>query len=139
MVKGGDCVKISSLSIIIESNVDKGIYLFEPISATGKTRLCDLIETLKEREFKVSAYYFSDYIDGIQIERKLKGKKLFVMDRVDMYSSSDISDVIEKYRDKCLILLDLKYSHLGDGFLADGVIEIELLSPDVIRLEDPFV
>lgn len=83
--------------IAINIDVKPGRYVFSGRSATGKTYLCHLLNLLLERGEPVVTYTYRDWL----LERPIpSGKKLLVLDRVDMYPevldklTADTADII---------------------------------------------
>lgn len=90
--------------------LEPGVYVFRPISASGKTFIH---HTLKDvaRKYDTVAYTYDDYLDDISLEHKINRcngiPKVIMLDRYDMYIGK-CDDVIEKYKNKSIILLDIK-------------------------------
>lgn len=132
-------MKIKSRDIIIESNVDVGLYTFDKESAIGKSRLCQLIAVLKARGVNVDYYDYTKYCDHV-ILSNTDNIMLFVIDRYDMYNG-ELTDVISKLYNKCLVVIDSKTGPCDLYSISPYIndISITLVSPNHIVLEDIFV
>ena len=119
----------------VNINIDKpGIYIFECVSATGKTKLHNLISNhmIYDNEVVASAYTYNDKLRNIDISTIFKGDyKLIVLDRYDMYYGYG-SEYIKKFKDKAIILIDCKqdfniceYEDLCSIELKENSIEVE--------------
>ena len=80
--------------------LEPGVYVFRPISASGKTLIH---HTLKDvaRKYDTVAYTYDDYLDGISIENKISRcngiPKIIMLDRYDMYIGK-CDNIIENMR-----------------------------------------
>ena len=90
--------------------LEPGVYVFRPISASGKTFMH---HTLKDvaRKYDTVAYTYDDYLDGISLEHKINRcigiPEVIMLDRYDMYIGK-CDDIIDEYDSKSIILLDIK-------------------------------
>ena len=94
---------------------DNGIYLLGGFSATGKSWLCKELNKMSVQYDDVVGYDLDDKKDSInnKIKRICKGKdpKVIMFDRFDMYdekTKQDAKHVMQEYRDKAIILVDVK-------------------------------
>lgn len=126
---------IKSLDISISSNVDKGIYLFEQQSSTGKTRLFQLLNTLRSRGLNVFGYTYDDYMKNISKDVIPGNVQLLLVDRYDMYIGKINEKIIEVFNNGGLVLLDSKQINTGLSRYISGEIEIRLVSAYTVELE----
>lgn len=96
--------------IKIKCNIDKpGVYLFDDISGTGKTRLTELLKTYRSYGENVLAYSYEDYMSNSNIGSINDG--LVVIDRYDMIAPNLVSD-IRKLAKNNIVLIDYKGSDI---------------------------
>lgn len=112
--------------------LEPGVYVFRPISASGKTFIH---HTLKDvaRKYDTVAYTYDDYLDGISLEHRISRcsgiPKVIMLDRYDMYIGK-CDDIIEKYENKSIILLDIKDTNEATK-RADDFVYIELSNESI--------
>ena len=98
-------------SVDITINLDNGLYIMDTDSAVGKTRLTNLIKLLEAYGEPVVGYTYNDYLENKYDFREYldrKNPKVIILDRYDMYFEA-YKDVLEKWRNKAIILVDSKY------------------------------
>lgn len=103
-------VLIDSYKVKISIMLDNGVYLFDALSATGKSRLVKLLRKYESYGEKVATYTYEDYLRKVDISQIFnKGAKLVVIDRYDMYDGFGKLD-IEKAckKEESIILIDCK-------------------------------
>lgn len=103
------------LKVIID--LDAGIYIFDNISAMGKTYLCNFLKECNMAGYQVMGYTYSDYKLGLPIENILvPGKyKVVLLDRYDMYEGVGVKEINECSKDT-IILVDSKSEyHISDN------------------------
>ncbi len=124
-------MRIESMQYKIYSDdVNKGIYLFKPESATGKTMMCRNIKLLRERDIAVRYFTYRDYIDQKPVSVIPDDLILFVVDRYDRYVNNELNDKIRAVSKNGLVLIDLKQGVPHDCKLEiDGVVDINMISP----------
>lgn len=90
-------------------DLDSGIYVFDPESATGKTRLCGLLHKYQAYGEPVLSYTSDDYVIGLTISDLLKGKscKVLMLDRYDRYAGAFEKEINELAKTS-IILIDCK-------------------------------
>lgn len=99
---------INNYDIKITVNLDNGVYIFDNQSAAGKTRLCKLLKKYKVSGEPVASYTYDDKVLGLPLETVFSPEnKLIMLDRYDMYKG-DADNLIKKYCNKAIILIDLK-------------------------------
>lgn len=99
-------------SVDITINLDNGLYVLDTDSAVGKTRLTNLIKLLETYKEPVVGYTYNDYLENKYDFREYldrKNPKVIILDRYDMYFE-EYKDVLEKWRNKAIVLVDSKYS-----------------------------
>ena len=87
-------------------DLDPGIYVFSRDRATGKTRLYKALLDVK-RYKDVVAYTYEDTFDNKDLSNSVKTAKVIMFDRYDLYRNK-FTDIICKYSDKAIILIDCK-------------------------------
>lgn len=129
-------MRIESMQYKIYSDdVDKGIYLFKPESATGKTMMCRNIKLLRERDIAVRYFTYRDYIDQKPVSVIPDNLILFVVDRYDRYVNNELNDKIRAVSQNDLVLIDLKQEVPYNCKLEiDGVVDINMISPFELEL-----
>lgn len=102
-------VKLSNYFPEIDIKLSNGVYLFDNMSATGKTRLCKELRKNQTYGENVAAYSYDDYLLGIPIENFLVPNKncVVMLDRYDMYNGVG-KELISVCKEKCIILIDCK-------------------------------
>lgn len=91
-------------------NLENDIYQFAPNSATGKTRLFNLLKSYRHGDQSIVLYTYNDYINKVnlgEVLKEVKDIRLIFIDRYDLYFNSFAED-IQNYRDKSIILIDSK-------------------------------
>lgn len=116
--------EITNSRVNVSIKLDNGLYLFDPISATGKTRLFKYFQDLQTIGKPVACYGYQDKVKGLDIENVLVPNKykVIIIDRFDLYCC-DISDLINRCRDNTIILVDSK---LGLGINDSKICYIEM-------------
>lgn len=97
-------------SVDISINLDNGLYIMDLYSASGKTRLTNLIKLLEAYGEPVVGYTYNDYLENKYDFREYldrKNPKVIILDRYDMYYEA-YKDVLEKWRNKAIVLVDSK-------------------------------
>lgn len=118
----------------IAINVDKGVYIFDNESATGKTRMCQILDLLESRGERVKSYSYKDYKNGVDLDRFAGSFDLLVVDRYDMFRGA-LGGVLDCMRDKCVVLLDCKSGSVGVSKPVDGDAYLELVTKDKMNVE----
>lgn len=130
-------MNVVSREISIASNVDRGVYCFEPESATGKTRLYQLVKLLKQRGLNVDGYSYASFLDGVSASSVDRDIVLFVVDRYDMYPNT-INELIEELSETALVVIDSKLDGLLLKVPVCGLLEVTLKNKDTVWLEDVY-
>lgn len=98
----------------IEGNVDlifdlpNGVYVFDKTSATGKTRLAQLLHGYRAQGELVASYTYNDKNLGRDICEVFEQKyKVVLLDRYDLYNGAG-KELIHARKDDCIILIDCK-------------------------------
>lgn len=101
--------RIYGVDISIE--LENGIYGFNTMSATGKTRLCKLLREVEKKNGDVIGYTFEDKNLGIDLRSQVKklNPKVIILDRLDMYPEEFMQD-IQEWGKTAIVLLDYKGS-----------------------------
>ena len=97
-------------SVDITINLDNGLYIMDLDSASGKTRLTNLIKLLEAYGEPVVGYTYNDYLENKYDFREYldrKNPKVIILDRYDMYFKA-YKDVLENWRNKAIVLVDSK-------------------------------
>lgn len=85
-----------------------GVYVLERSSATGKTRLYNLLEQYRKYGLPVSGYTYYDYTQGIKLLDKVRLQdKLIMIDRYGLYNTEFAEEIAELSK-KSVILIDCK-------------------------------
>ena len=119
----GDYMKLEGLDTTVNINLNNGVYQFDCDSATGKTRLYDVIKSYQYDGYNVTSYSYNDLQDGLDLEDVVNRiqPSLLMIDRYDMFPDM-YHDVIEKFASKCIILIDSKeILSFGEYYLSCGI------------------
>ena len=102
-------MKLEGLDIIININLENGIYQFYCESATGKTRLYDAIKSYQYEGYNVTAYSYFNLQDGLDLEEVINRThpQLLLIDRYDMFNDM-YHEAILKVSKNCIVLIDSK-------------------------------
>lgn len=96
-------------------NLAPGLYVFDPLSATGKTYLSSVLAKLTNLLEPVVAYTYDDYLKGVDPELRLAGRswKVILLDRFDMYSDDPrVLEAIQQIDSEAIVLVDAKANQL---------------------------
>lgn len=101
------CIEDYKVQILVD--LEPNVYMFQRLSATGKSRLCKCLKKLCSYGEPVNAYTYEDKLLGIPIESVLVPNKykVILLDRYDMYIG-DGKDLINECRKNSVILIDCK-------------------------------
>ena len=101
--------RLDKYSVEIVINLDKGIYVFDNESATGKTRLCKILREYQAYGERVASYTYNDKLLGIPIEEILVPEKyeVILLDRYDLYEGYG-KELINKCAKNTIVLVDCK-------------------------------
>jgi hypothetical protein len=101
--------RLTKYNVDIFVKLDPGIYVFDNQSATGKTRLADLLSKFNAYGEPVASYTYNDKLKGLTLEQMLGDRKydVILLDRYDMYNG-EYTDIIEKYSKSGVVLIDCK-------------------------------
>ena len=96
-----------SIDIII--NLRNGVYYFEEVSSTGKSRLAKLLKVYSRKGLPVISYSYDDKVLGIPFSILVKpGKQeLLLLDRYDLYNG-EFKEEIEEFAKTGVVLIDIK-------------------------------
>ena len=112
------------IKVKVHGNKDHGLYRLHNESATGKTRLYNLLKQYMVAGLPVGGYSYIDLKTGTtKISHYLnKGLKLFIVDRYDMYNGQMASDIVE-LSESCIVLVDCKdIPRLGVTMTYKGIV-----------------
>lgn len=96
--------------IKININLENGLWNLDLDSATGKTRLLKVLKDFEDYGEPVVGYTYNDYLANkfdLRQYLDIKQPKVIMFDRYDKYSQA-YGDVLEKWRDKAIVLVDSK-------------------------------
>lgn len=90
-------------------DLPNGIYEFDAISGTGKTRLAKLLKELAVAGEPVMSYTYNDKVLGLDFDTVVKPgeQKLLVVDRYDLYRD-EFNERINRFADTGVVLVDIK-------------------------------
>ena len=118
----------------ITLDMENGIYVFPPESATGKTYLFGILRNLQMTGCPIVTYNYWDYTMGVKLRDKLRefNPEVVMIDRMDCFDTDeDVRSSLLSMRSKAIVLLDLKY--LSPPPFGCRFAEIDL-SPDAIEV-----
>lgn len=94
----------------INIELDNGLWVFDDMSATGKTRLYKELKKHLIYDGDVVSFSYNDFLLGVDL-RDLVSKhsdcKVLLIDRYDMMYGK-YTDIINEYADKSIVLIDCK-------------------------------
>lgn len=100
----------------INIGLESGKYVFEPYSATGKTRLCCMAKTLHNLGEPVFGYSYNDWIAGASTE-PIKTSKVVIIDRYDMFYASLEKEIECALKNGAIVIIDSKNKAYYDGYV----------------------
>lgn len=102
-------MKLEGLDVIVNINLENGIYQFCCESATGKTRLYDVIKSYQHTGCNVTAYSYTDLQDGLNLEEVVNRihPQLLLIDRYDMFNDMYHESIL-RVSENCIVLIDSK-------------------------------
>lgn len=123
---------LDSVRVKIKVALQSGVYYFEEMSSTGKTRLYKLLREYAIASFPVMGYSYSDYKLGIDFRTLVKPgvQKLLMVDRYDLYNGMFLEE-IKEFAETGIALVDCK----GDTALQCSPCFIEM-SKDRIEVTE---
>jgi hypothetical protein len=115
---------LDKLSIKLHINLEPGVYIFTNYSATGKTRLCNLLKDYMILDDTVLSITYNDVLlhkDDTKSYIKPGKQRLLMLDRYDLYSGF-ATEEIKEFSKTGVVLIDTKY---GLDFI-DDIVYIKL-------------
>lgn len=102
-------MKLEGLFVTVNINLENGIYQFCCESATGKTRLYDIIKLYQRARYNVIAYSYTDLQDGLCLGEVINRihSKLLLIDRYGMFDDMYHENIL-KVSENCIVLIDSK-------------------------------
>ena len=122
----------------IRLQLNKGVYIFDCESATGKTYLWDMLRTLTSRDdIRCISYPESKLLKSLYDIDNIENVNLIFLDRYDMYSPK-YQEEIKQLASSCSILMDCKQCENYEGRVEYCTIKmtrdsLELVGDDIIR------
>lgn len=116
-------MQLSGLDVTVNIRLTNNAYQFDCKSATGKTRLYNVVKTYQYAGYNVAAYSYSDLVCGVNFNNILSKNnlELLIVDRYDMFSSMYHNE-LEELSKRCIILIDSKrLLPFGDYYLACSI------------------
>ncbi len=101
--------RIDKYNVLVDIQLNNGIYIFDNESGLGKTRLTKLFKKYQAYGEPVVAYTYNDKLIGVDIASVLNPQKykVILLDRYDMYEG-DGAELILKCAENSIILIDCK-------------------------------
>lgn len=120
--------KRDDIRVKVDIQLENGIYVFLPYSATGKTYLMKQLEYCRGLEDNVIAYTYSDLRRGLSLQASIDALEanpdVIMLDRYDLYST-EFWGIINKYKSSSIILLNCMNESVIDDLEYDYA-DIEL-------------
>ncbi len=114
---------LNGLDVSVDVRLDNEVYQFDFESATGKTRLYNVVKSYQRSGYRAAAYSYNDLQDGvdfISVVNKVN-PLLLVVDRYDMFSDMYHEELLELSK-KCIVLIDSKeILPFGEYYLACSI------------------
>ena len=97
----------------VELDLKPGIYVFDCVTASGKTFLCSMLKTFKTLGQPVGGYSYNDVLEGRSLQSYINGSpiKYLVIDRYDMYLGKCDEDINKLVESGCVIVIDCKFKN----------------------------
>lgn len=116
-------MQLSGLDVTVDIRLTNNAYQFDCKSATGKTRLYNVVKTYQYAGYNVAVYSYSDLVCGVDFNNILNKNnlELLVVDRYDMFSDMYHKE-LEELSKRCIVLIDSKrLLPFGDYYLACSI------------------
>ena len=116
-------MQLSCLDVTVNIRLTNNVYQFDCKSATGKTRLYNVVKTYQYAGYNVAAYSYSDLVCGGDFKNILNrdNLELLVVDRYDMFYNMYCKE-LEELSKRCIILVDSKrILPFGDYYLTCSI------------------
>ena len=114
---------LNGLDVSVDVRLDNEVYQFDFESATGKTRLYNVVKSYQRSGYRAAAYSYNDLqagVDFISVVNKVN-PLLLVVDRYDMFSDMYHEELLELSK-KCIVLIDSKeILPFGEYYLACSI------------------
>ena len=105
---------------IVTIHLENGVYLFDGNSATGKTRLMELLNRISDSTYCVLGYTYSDTRKIALCELLNKNHyEVVLVDRADMYLTQEDLEFLIKYAKEAIVMIDYKGNSLDVEYLED--------------------
>lgn len=100
---------IDKYSPAVYVDLDNGVYQFDCYSATGKTRLYELLKEYNRAGESVVAYSYNDWVLGLDLKSVLSRfkPKLIIVDRYNMFNT-EYHQELESAGKESIVLIDSK-------------------------------
>lgn len=100
---------IDKYSPVVYVDLNNGVYKFDCYSATGKTRLYELLKEYNRAGESVVAYSYNDWVLGLDLKSVLSRfkPKLIIVDRYDMFNT-EYHQELESAGKESIVLIDSK-------------------------------
>lgn len=123
---------VNNSNVELIFSLENGLYILEPESSTGKTRLCQEIRKHQQYGENIASYSYEDKQLGIDIKTVLNSDKykVIMLDRYDMYNG-DGAELIKECAKNSIVLIDCKS---GLNFVADDDLCIMEMTPSKIEV-----
>lgn len=115
-------------------NIPKGLYIFKPVSAYGKTYLKYLLQQNANAGGVTMTYSLEDHVKRVDIERLVNdaGTKVLLVDRFDMFpDDAAVRKAMDIVKERGIVLVDAKGSHPRLGRYRSAFIR---RTPEVIEV-----
>ena len=123
----------------VHINLSNGIYVFQNVSAVGKSYLASVLRSLRSAGEPVDSFSFSDVKKFGDLEQALSGidfkmgdLRVILFDRYDQYVGA-FTDIIQRLGEKCIVLIDCKHrtklKHVNRCVVSfnESVIEVKIM------------
>lgn len=103
--------KFSMRGKSVNIELDPGVYVFDCVTSSGKTFLCNMLKQFKTVGQPVGGYTYTDVLDGRSLQDYVGNNKFtcLVVDRYDMYNGDYDEYLDELANSGCIVLVDCKY------------------------------
>lgn len=127
-------MKLDGLDVTVDIKLDNGLYQFDGESATGKTRLYDIIKSYQRVGYDVASYSYTDLQNGLNLEdvvNKIQ-PSLLMIDRYDMFPNMYQETIINASKDG-IVLVDSKDVLMFNDYYTTCCIKMTPVTIEVYR------
>lgn len=113
--------RLDKYNVKLDIDLENSIYIFDPDSSTGKSRLYWLIREYMEMEKEIYSVSYGDILRGENPAEIIAERNpvLVMFDRFDMYINQGYKELLKSLSDRAIVLVDYK----GEEKITNGSAE----------------